>query len=209
MSPAPIPDPAPPASPPPDDPALTPPATPPSPEPGPEPKLGHDEAIAELAKVRAEAAKYRTENAKLTAAQQAADNAKLSEEEKRIARITELEAKLSETESRAKDRALYAAIVDAAARLGARKPQMIQRLLDPAAIEFDDAGEPKNVDALVAAFLKTNPEFASSAGHPVGDAGQGARGKSTLTHADIKKMTPDQINARWPEVSEALARGNA
>ncbi len=173
MSPAPIPDPAPPASPPPDDPALTPPATPPSPEPGPEPKLGHDEAIAELAKVRAEAAKYRTENAKLTAAQQAADNAKLSEEEKRIARITELEAKLSETESRAKDRALYAAIVDAAARLGAGKPQMIQRLLDLFMAELaalgPSGGRPNSQGADRARFLQL------SSVHPSADSTTSAR----------------------------------
>lgn len=210
MPPEPTPPPPAPPAPPDPPPAPTPPPPPadgPPPDPPPEPKLGHDEAIAELAKVRAEAAKYRTENTKLTAAQKAAADAKLSDEEKRTARIAELEAKVIETESKAKDRAVYAAIVDAAARLGAGKPQMIQRLLDPAAIEYDEAGDPKNIDALVSAFLKVNPEFTSTAGRPAGDAGQGARGKSTLTAADIKKMKPDEINSRWAEVSEVLARG--
>jgi hypothetical protein len=202
--------PTPPAGDPPADPPVPPAGDPPAPPagdppPAPEP-LDPATAARELAEARREAAKYRTDLKKAQDALKAADDAKLTEEEKKAARIAELEKTVAERETALRERTSYASVVDAAARLGAAKPAMIHRLI-AGDIEFDEAGEPKNVDALIRDFLKANPEFTSTVGRPTGDAGQGARGKSTLTAADIKKMTPDEINSRWGEVSAVLAQG--
>lgn len=191
---------------PPAPPAGDPPAPPPSDLPPAPPVLDAEATARELAEARREAAKYRTDLKKLQDAQKVADDAKLSEEEKRAARVTELEAQLAEREAALKEKSSHAAVVDVAARLGAAKPAMLHRLI-AGDIEFDANGSPTNVETLVKEFLRANPEFATTTGRPTGDAGQGARGKSTLTRDDIKKMTPDQINARWSEVSEVLARG--
>ena len=203
------PDPVPPITPPVDPPAPPsgePPAPPSVDPPSPPEPLDAAAMTRELAEARREAGKYRTDLNKLQAAQKLTDEAKLSDEEKRAARVTELETQLADREKALKEKTSYAAVVDAAARLGAAKPAMLHRLIE-GEIEFDDAGSPKNVDALVKDFLKMNPEFTSTAGHPTGDAGQGARGRSALTRDDIKKMKPEEINKRWSEVSEVLARG--
>lgn len=182
------------------------PTTDPAPPPADPAPLDANAATKELAQARKDAAKYRSELAKLQDAQKLAEQAKLTDEEKRTARVTELETQLADREKALRERTGYAAVVDAAARLGAAKPAMLHRLIE-GEIEFEDDGSPRNVDTLVREFLKANPEFTSTAGRPTGDAGQGARGKSALTRDDIKKMTPDQINTRWAEVSEVLARG--
>lgn len=195
---------------PPKDPAPPPAGGPPVPPAGDPPPTTEplDAAAAnrELAEARREAARYRTDLKKLQDAQKTADEAKLTEEEKRTARIAELEKTVAEREVALREKTSYAAVVDAAARLGAAKPSMIHRLIEPD-IEFDDDGSSKNVDQLIKDFLKANPEFASTAGRPTGDAGQGARGKSSLTVAEIKKLSAAEINARWSEVSAVLASG--
>lgn len=159
--------------------------------------------VREREEARKDAARYRNELKTLKDAQRAADDATKTEEQKRTDRIAELERTLAERDTALRERASYAAVVDAAARLGAAKPALLHKLIG-SDIEFEDDGSPKNVDALVRDFLKANPEFVSTAGRPTGDAGQGARGKSTLTRDQIKAMKPEEVNARWAEVQEVL-----
>jgi hypothetical protein len=80
------------------------------------------------------------------------------------------------------------------------------RLIDRTEVKFDDAGEPTNVPALVKGLLETYPEFKAAAGGS-GSADGGSRGKSALTREQIEKMTPAEINSRWAEIQEFLARG--
>jgi septal ring factor EnvC (AmiA/AmiB activator) len=159
--------------------------------------------VREREEARRQAGALRIELKQIKDAQKAAEDATKTEEQKRTERIAELERTLAERETALQERTSYAAVVDAAARLGAAKPAMIHRLI-AADIEYEDDGSPKNVDALVRDFLKANPEFTSTAGRPTGDAGQGARGKSNLTRDQIKSMSASEINSRWAEVQEVL-----
>lgn len=74
-------------------------------------------------------------------------------------------------------------------------------------LKFDDAGKLINSKDLIEG-LKTNfPEqFGTEkpSGTIDGGAGQDSQG-STLTQAQIEKMTPDEINSNWAEVSKVLA----
>jgi hypothetical protein len=96
-----------------------------------------------------------------------------------------------------------ASLGDSPAKL-ALLPPSVER----AEVEYNDDGEPKNVEALVKALLKDYPDFVGAQTPRVGgSADGGSRGGAPLTRADIEKMKPAEINARWAEVSAALARG--
>lgn len=161
---------------------------------------------SELERTRREAAKNRTELKKAQDEIKAAADAKLSDEEKRTARIAELEKQITDKDAALKERVTFAAVVDAAARMGATKPQLIHRLLDTGAIEYDSDGAPTNVDALVKDFMAVNPEFRSAATRASGSADGGARpGASALTRAEIDKMSMDEQQKRWPEIEAFMA----
>lgn len=74
-------------------------------------------------------------------------------------------------------------------------------------LAFDDSGKITNAKDLIA-NLKTNFPEQFGTEKPAGgiDAGAGQGQKGTaLTIEAIEKMTPDQINANWAEVSKVLA----
>lgn len=192
--PAPAGDPAPPA------PA---PATPPPADPAPAAGDG------ELHALRTKAGRLEAELKKLQEAEKARQEADLSEVEKLKRQIAERDALLEQQVAAARAGRLAGASLAAAARLGFADPEDAQRFLDDARVEWDDAtGAPKNVQQLLEAVLKAKPYLkASFTATP--DLGQGNRGGGTapLTRDAIAKMSPAEINARWPEVQEVMKRG--
>ncbi|HET7030362.1 MAG TPA: hypothetical protein VFI34_07610 [Candidatus Limnocylindrales bacterium] len=165
-------------------------------------------AQRELEAARKEAAKYRTELQKLKDDAKAAADAKLSDDEKRAKDLADKEAALQARELKSRQSAAAGAIVAAAAAQGvpSGKLELVKKLL-VGDVEYDDEGEPKNIAKLVGDLLKDHPDFKGTGGAGAGSADGGARGKTTLTKDDIKKMSPDEINKRWPEIQEVLARG--
>ena len=156
---------------------------------------------AALADVRKEAAKWRTEHKKAADALEAAAKEKMTEEEKRTAEVAKKERELADRETAAQERLLTAAIKEAAAAAGVAPARLalMPRLIDRSEVEFDDAGEPTNVAALVKSLLDAYPEFKAAASGS-GSADGGSRGKSGLTREQIEKMTPAEINSRWAEI---------
>lgn len=131
------------------------------------------------------------------------EDADKSETEKAAARITELEQSLAARENAVRQAEVRAAAIDAASRLGFRNPEDGLRFLDMDILEFDDAGRPIGVDKQLAAILKERDYLKDKPRTP--DAGQGDRGRTaTLTVDEIRKMKPEEINARWDEVSQTL-----
>ncbi|CAN5567403.1 hypothetical protein BH23CHL7_BH23CHL7_23870 [soil metagenome] len=161
-----------------------------------------------LADVRREAAKWRTEHKKAADALEAAAKQQMTEEEQRAADVAKRERELADRETAAQERLLGAAIKEAAAAAGVAPGRLalMPRLIDRTEVEFDESGEPTNVPALVKALLEAYPEFKAAAGSS-GSADAGSRGKSSLTREQIEKMTPAEINSRWAEIAEFLARG--
>jgi hypothetical protein len=139
---------------------------------------------------RLAAEKARQEKA-LAKEREAAEQAKLAEQgqyrelaEREKARAAELEARLAQRERDILRR-------DVAARHNL-PPALAARLQgdDEAAMAADAAELAKLLPAPGSGASPTNPA-----------SGRGA----TLTADDIRKMSPDEINARWDEVSRAVA----
>lgn len=164
-----------------------------------------------LAESRQQAAKARTDLKKLQDDAKAARDAQLTEDEKKAQALKDREAAIATREETAKARIATASIQEALASAGAPATRLVllARLIDRSEIEYDDAGEPTNVAGLVAKLKKENGDlFATGGAGGAGSADGGNRGGgATLTKEQIKKMTPAEINARWPEVQKVLAGG--
>lgn len=189
------------ADPPPATGAGTPPAGDPPPADTPPPDK-------ELHALRTKAGRLERELEALRKADEDRKNADLSEVEKLRKELTEKNAAIEAAAAQAKAGRLAGASLAAAARLGFADPEDAQRFLDADAIEWDDNGAPKNVQALLEAVLKAKPYLKASFTQPP-DLGQGSRGRAgvPLTREAITKMTPAEINARWDEVQEVMKRG--
>jgi len=167
------------------------------------------ELEAELARVRREAAGHRARATQLEKAQADADAAKLSDLEKAQ---RERDTYKAQIEADRLDRQAtinrYEVKLKAAA-LGIVDPDAAALLLDWESVEYAEDGSPKNVEAALKALLRAKPylagQAAQSSGAPMNPAS--GRGAATLTLADVKKMSPTQINERWADVQKALAGG--
>ncbi len=98
----------------------------------------------------------------------------------------------------------------AARRLGLVDEDAAFRLLDVERIEFDEAGHPANIEALMKELAERRPWLcavrdgagaASSGASPTNPSRDGFR---TLTRDAIRRMSPDEINANWDAVEAAL-----
>lgn len=113
-----------------------------------------DEGLSEadlrkaLKAARAEAAENRKAKKELDALHQQAEDAKLSETEKLQKALAEAQSERERTLLQAQERVTRAEVRAIARDLGI-KPELALRLIDLAAIEFDDAGDPTNIDALL------------------------------------------------------------
>lgn len=171
------------------------------------------EVQAALQAARREAAASRKKLDALEQAQATADAAKLSDLEKAQKRAADLEAENTRIRSEAQATVTNARIERHAAQLGAVDPELVTRLINPDEIERDAAGIPTNLDALVKQVLKARPYLVAAAAGAAPAPQAGAtnpatgRGVPALTLADVQKMSPAQINARWAEVQKALAAG--
>lgn len=104
-------------------------------------------AAAELKAVRAEAAA-------LKAKEQERADANKSELEKTQARLAEREKAHTEAEAKLKRLQVSQAIERAARKHNARNPEVVAKLIDQDALEFNESGEPTNAEDLVKALLK-------------------------------------------------------
>jgi hypothetical protein len=140
-----------------------------------EPQLGDagKQALAEERNAR-RAAEKRAEKAE--AALKDRQDADLSESEKKDRKIADLERLIADKDRTHQERITRAETIRHAAKLGYRDPDDAHRLLDPAAIEYDDDGQPKNVEALLTELLKAKPYLAAASARAQGDFGGGARG---------------------------------
>jgi len=158
--------------------------------------------------LRTKAGRLEKELERLRKAEEERQNASLSEVERLKKELAAKDAAIEAAAAQAKAGRLAGASLAAAARLGFADPEDAQRFLDADAIEWDDAGNPKNVAALLESVLKAKPYLRASFTQPP-DLGQGARGGSSvpLTKDAIARMSAAEINARWAEVQEVMKKG--
>lgn len=162
----------------------------------------------ELHALRTKAGRLERELEALRKADEDRKNADLSEVDRLKKELAARDAAIEAAATQAKAGRLAGASLAAAARLGFADPEDAQRFLDADAVEWDDSGAPKNVQALLEAVLKAKPYLKASFTQTP-DLGQGNRGGSSipLTRDAIAKMSPGEINARWDEVQKVMAKG--
>ena len=142
----------------------------------PESPLTESQLRDALEKARKDAAKYRVDAkrlAELEAKEAAAAEAQLSEKERYEKKIADLQAQVADKERQNQERVIRSDIRSAADKLGV-KPELAYRLLDYAAITFNDDGDPTNINALLKAAME---EYGlTPASQPQQPAGAGAAG---------------------------------
>lgn len=150
-------------------------------------------------KLRREAAGYRTQLKDAQDRLKSFEDADLSERQKLQKQLDDLKKQQEAANDALRQERARLAIVKAAARHGL-PASLAERLVD---VEYDDEGNPKDVDAAVKKLAAEYPQLVAGSGG--GSPTNPASGKkTTLTRDDIQKMTADEINARWDEVKEVL-----
>jgi len=131
----------------------------------------------ELAAVRREAAGYRT---KL----KAYEDADKSESDKANERIAELERERDALAAARREDTLRLAASAAARKLGFRNPDLAYRFVASGSVEYDDAGQPKNVERLLEDIAKVDPYLVQG----TGDWGGGPRGTAASGADDMNAI---------------------
>jgi hypothetical protein len=151
--------------------------------------------IAQLREIERKAKADARELATLKAAQQAREDADLSEKDRATKRTAELEAQLKDTTTTYRTKLLRLTAEGVARDLRFRDPKLAVRLLDLDAVELDDDGEPTNLPALLKAELKANPYLAEAepvdpGPAPIGATPRPANGQA-LTSAERDRADRD------------------
>lgn len=151
-------------------------------------------------KLRSEAKGYRTELSDVKAKLTAFEEAQMSELEKAKAQADAFKAQVEAANAQVQQARAEAAISTAAGKAGL-PVDLALRLVD---VQFDDEGKPMGIDEAVQGLVQQYPQLVSGGGT---SAMNGANGKKRpLTREEISKMSPQEINERWSEISQAMKK---
>jgi hypothetical protein len=192
-----------PATPPAGEPGTPPAGNPPSDPPkGQEPKVFDEDYVKNL---RDESAGYRKRAREAEGELQKLKDAQLSETERAKKEAADALAKAQRLESDLKAQSVRAEIAVLGSGLKIVDADAAYRLIDQAAIQFDDTGRPSNVKALLDQLVKDKPYLIEKAGVTTPPNNPGRQG-TTLTKEMLSKMTAEQIaKLDQKEVDAALA----
>ena len=154
------------------------------------PKSRFDQVNEELKAIKAKLTDY--EQAQMTEAQRLA------------AQAAQAQAAAEAAQAELRRARAEAAIAREAAKTGV-DPVLLTKLVHDS-VEYDASGKPTNIDAAVAAALQQWPHLKPAPAAPAVGASNPGR-TSKLTMDDVKRMSPEQVNARWDEVQLVLAGG--
>jgi len=152
--------------------------------------------------LRKEAAQHRTEAQALKAKLAEYEQAQMTETERLRSQAEQAKAEAQAATEKARKALADAAVSRAAAQHGI-DPALLARLVD---VEFDADGMPIDVETSVKAVLQQYPQLKPTA-TATGVAATNPARVQKLTMDDIRRMSPDQINARWDEVQIVMAGG--
>ena len=99
----------------------------------------------------------------LVQAKNAAKEAEMSELQKAQERAAQLEKQLADAAEKQKALMTQSDVTAKAAKLGIIDPDAAYRLLDTSKLEYDEAGQPTNSEALLTGLLKDKPYLAGGA----------------------------------------------
>jgi hypothetical protein len=131
------------------------------------------ETQKEIRALRKEAASYRKKVEDY-------ENANRTDLEKRDLAVKAAEERATALETKLRDMSARSAVTEAATKANAISSRAVFALIR-SDLEFDDDGEPTNVDALIKAAIKDEPSlFKAAAGSGDGGVGSGTTGKQDL-----------------------------
>jgi hypothetical protein len=117
--------------------------------------------------------------------------------------ISELQGKFTAAELEARTNLLKSAIISAAAKLDFNDPQDAYRLLNTAKLSIEDDGAIKGLEDALLKLAQEKPYLKKQAQVKINPTNPTSGDRLTLDA--IKKMTPEQINARWDDVQKVMA----
>lgn len=160
-------------------------------------------------KLRAEAAEYRKRLRELEQTVKQHEEAKLSETERLQKRLAELEREQLSWQRERQEHTLKYETMLTASRLGIVDPEAAYRLIDLAALEFDEDGKPVNLEQALKDLLKAKPYLAGqqqtvTAGSPTNPAtGQQRAGTFTTSQIADRRFYEQHRD----EILRAMAEG--
>jgi hypothetical protein len=135
-----------------------------------------------LEKERADRRKFEREFKQLSDWKRAREQQDMSESDRAAQRLKEYESKEQEWEREKQSLRLQTAITAEATKAGAVNPEILHRLVDSAAVEWNDAGQPKNLTSIVNGLKREYPAlFRTHGGAGNADAGAG----NGAAHAEL------------------------
>lgn len=150
-----------------------------------------------LKKANADAKNHRIENDELRKFKEQAESAQLSETEKRDKAAQQREKQLADLQ-RERDEArlkLQEVSVNAAIQVYAIgqgiDPKLAQRLLDRTVLEYDDAGQPTNLDTVFKAMVK---EFNLTGGKPTPTGGGATSPARSQSQPETGEITASYVS---------------
>jgi len=168
-------------------------AAPVEPPTTPDPPLGAGgEAALEAERKARRDAEKRAKDAEK--ALQVREEAELNEAQKAAKRLAELEAEKAAWTTERRQVFLTSAVTSLQSKLGLVDVDVVTRLLDPSAIDYDDAGKPTNTEVLVRALLHDKPFLGGAKSATTPPVGIGATEGTTGT-APAPSLTADELEA--------------
>lgn len=122
----------------------------------------------------------------LVQAKNAAKEAEMSELQKAQERAAQLEKQLADAAEKQKALMTQSDITAKAAKLGIIDPDAAYRLLDTSKLEYDEAGQPTNSEALLTGLLKDKPYLAGGGASAMNPAKSSGNQKDPITIAARK-----------------------
>ena len=122
----------------------------------------------------------------LVQAKRQAEEAQKSEMQKLQERAAQLEKQLADAAEKQKALMTQNDIAAKAAKLGIIDPDAAYRLLDTSKLEYDEAGQPTNSEALLTGLLKDKPYLAGGASSAMNPAKSSGNQKDPITIAARK-----------------------
>lgn len=152
-------------------------------------------------KLRQEAAANRLQAKKLQEQLATYEQAQMSEQQKLAAQLQTYQEQLKTATAQLRQERARAVISQAAAKANVSADLAI-KLID---VQFDDDGNPLDVDKAIQELVKQYPNLVSQAAPPqVATMRPGGNQRAALTKDDLKGKTPEWINTHWNEVKDLL-----
>lgn len=156
-------------------------------------------------KLRAEAAEYRKRLRELEAAVKKQEEAKLSETERLQQRLAELEKEQAEWQRERQERTLKYEVMLAAGKLGIVDAEAAYKLLDLSAIEFDEDGNPTNIEKALRDLIAKRPYLAGAAGGSPTNPARSQVSPTTFTRSQLRD--PNFFRAHREAIMRAMREG--